>query len=122
MVVDSRVATILGTRTKFKHRVSESSRFPKFDPLIWNNVKFDVTIDHQPSKRVLKHHSIHNRHGLLSVSIILDGGPLWSKNEVFRVVQGILGPLAPILSVGVKVVDKIDKGRQHRTPSVNVIQ
>ena len=121
MVVDSRVATILGTRTKFKHRVSESSRFPKFD-LIWNNVKFDVYTDHQPSKRVLKHHSIHKRHGLLSVSIILDGGALWSKNEVFRVVQGILGPLTPRLSVGVKVVDKIDKGRQHRTPFVNVIQ
>ena len=79
-------------------------------------------IGHQPLKRVSEHHSIHHRHGLLPVSIILDGGAIWSKDEVFRVVQGILGPLAPRFSVRVKMVDEIDEGRQQRTPTVNVVQ
>ena len=79
-------------------------------------------IGRQPLKRVSEHHSIYHRHGLLPVSIILDGGAIWSKDEVFRVVQGILGPLAPRFSVRVKVVDEIDEGRQQRTSSVNVVQ
>ena len=79
-------------------------------------------ISHQPLKGVSEHHSIHHRHCFLPVSIILNGGAIWSKDEVLRVVQGILGPLAPRFSVRVKVVDEIDEGRQQRTSSINVVQ
>jgi len=71
---------------------------------------------------VLKQHSIHHRHRLLPVSVILDEGGPWSKDKVLRVDQGILGPLVPRFSVRVKVVDEINDGRCQWAILLNIKQ
>ena len=69
-----------------------------------------------------KEYSIQHRDGLLPVSVVLDGGGLWSKDKIPRAVQGISGPLIPRLSVRVQVVDEIDEGCCQRASPVNIKQ